>query len=141
MEKNYKSNFYFDNYIIKEMNYYLNTEFEQDSNSEIELDLSFNIETSTSSDDNSGYTEIELKVFEEAEENDYPFCLKTSIVGYFSADDDMKHKDFENMCKYNGVSILFPFLRSAITDITKSANISPLILPLINVKNLVEDEK
>ncbi|HLV09553.1 MAG TPA: hypothetical protein VKY40_05045 [Halanaerobiales bacterium] len=50
----------------------------------------------------------------------------------------MKKDDFDYMCKYNGAAILFPFLRSAITDITKASNVTPLVLPLVNIQKYID---
>ena len=37
----------------------------------------------------------------------------------------------------NAFAILFPYLRSVITDITK-ASLIPIVLPTINIQNLLE---
>lgn len=138
MKKEIESNFYFDNYIIKE----INLEFNQKFNSEdpVDLDFDLNIYTDINSEQKEGWTELDILIWDKAEENNYPFTLKLKIVGFFSADSTMEEEEFSIMCKYNGASILFPFLRSAAADVTKAANITSLTLPLINVKKFIDDE-
>lgn len=36
---------------------------------------------------------------------------------------------------------MFPFLRSAISDLTRVCNIAPVVLPLINITNFIKEEK
>jgi preprotein translocase subunit SecB len=79
-------------------------------------------------------------IWDKAHENNKLFRLEIMIRGIFSADDSVK-EDFTYLCEYNGLSILFPFIRSAIADITEAANVSPLILPLINVENFINKHK
>jgi preprotein translocase subunit SecB len=82
------------------------------------------------------------KVFDNAEANNYPFSLVVSLSGSFVFDGDMDNESFLNFCKASGTSVLFPFLRSAVANITATGNVQPLMLPLINVHNfLMELEK
>ncbi len=71
-----------------------------------------------------------VSLFSKAEENNYPFSLNVEIVGTFESED----KQIENYIP-NAVAILFPYLRTAISNITLTANVPPLILPTINVND------
>ncbi|WFF71989.1 protein-export chaperone SecB [Proteiniclasticum sp. QWL-01] len=66
------------------------------------------------------------------EESDGPFSLKATIVGKFSFKESLTEQQIQNFIKFNGIGTLTPYLRSAITDITKVANVAPMILPYIN---------
>lgn len=68
--------------------------------------------------------------------------LSVRIVGFFSHDGTLRQEQFHHMCEVNGLATLFPFLRSAVADITRITNVGvPLILPLINVAQMLEDVK
>jgi len=138
MKNDIMSNFYFDNYIIKKINLDFNQNFKSEDPVNLEFDLDIN--TSIEQQEHTGWTQLDILIWDQAEKNNYPFTLSMQILGFFSADEDMEADDFLKMCKYNGASILFPFLRSAIADVTKSANITPLTLPLINVKKFIDDK-
>lgn len=73
--------------------------------------------------------------------------LEVSLNGYFrvkidsedGTDDDPEI--IKELCEKNTLSILFPYLRSAVSDISLKANIRPIILPTINIVKLIEDQK
>ncbi|WP_416358930.1 protein-export chaperone SecB [Caldicellulosiruptor danielii] len=80
-------------------------------------------------------------MFGNAEENNFPFSLEISLTGYFRGSENIEREKFIELTKYNGTAILFPYLRSAVSDITKAANINPLILPVINVINFIKEQE
>ncbi|WP_339222608.1 protein-export chaperone SecB [Paenibacillus sp. FSL W7-1332] len=47
----------------------------------------------------------------------------------------------KDLCEQNTLSILFPYLRSAISDISLKANVDPIILPTINIVALINEQK
>lgn len=70
--------------------------------------------------------------------------LEAVLNGYFkvfipeSFEEEERLKD---LCERNTLSILFPYLRSIISDISLKANIDPIILPTINIVALIEAQK
>ena len=70
------------------------------------------------------------------EENPVPFELKVTIIGHFTYDcsnDDMVSDQMKDcIIHQNTVAILFPFLRAIVASLSTSANIPPLILPIMN---------
>ena len=80
-----------------------------------------------------------VDVFKDYIEKGAPFNLQFTIDGYFEIEKGMTDEELAQFCKSSGVPILFPYIRSAVTDITKAANVDPLILPLINVRKIVEE--
>ena len=138
MDKSELSTLSFDHYIINYINFEFNQSFDQEN---VELEVDTKVDTSIDSEINKGITSIEMRLWEEAEEKNKPFSLRIKITGYFSSEAEVESEDFAHLCKYNGSAILFPFLRSAIADLTKTANVPPLVLPLINIKNLVEEKE
>lgn len=138
MDKQILSNFYFDKYYIKSFRFNLNKDFKKEK---VKINIETEILTGIDPDKNVGHTTIKMSIWDEIEKGNKPFSINVSIVGYFSADDNMETDKFTEMCEYNGAAILFPFLRSAVVDITKIANVSPLVLPLINIKKFIREQK
>ena len=96
----------------------------------------FNIkEQSDEKNANEAIITIDCIIFENAIENDYPFTLEITIVGNFEVEGEIEHEDFMRFCELNGTAVLFPYLRGAITNITGSTNLIPLVLPLVNISN------
>ena len=71
-----------------------------------------------------------------AEENNYPFYLKTVLEGEFEIEGD----DIEKF-EINGISLLYPYVRSIISTYTANSNIPTLVLPPINVINYYKNNK
>jgi preprotein translocase subunit SecB len=82
------------------------------------------------------FVSISVSIFNENLSVDSPFYLFISLTGEFQFTDNAD-VDNEFMIDMNAVAILFPYLRSAVTNITSTANIPPLILPTINVSKLL----
>lgn len=80
-------------------------------------------------------------VFDKAKERNYPFSLAISVEGLFSTSENVQRDELFRLGEINGTATLFPFLRSVIADITRTANVDPLILPLVNIYRLVETQK
>ena len=73
---------------------------------------------------------------------DYPFNLDLTMVGYFSSQhSELGYDKFKTLVEKNGVAILFPYLRSIVCDASKMANISPILLPSMNIAKFIEDKQ
>lgn len=75
--------------------------------------------------------------------NNSPFEITVEIVGYFTYNKEQSNETaFEHFLSANAIAILFPYLRNLISDMSlKSNEFPPLILPVINVVQLLEDTK
>ena len=88
---------------------------------------------------NSAYEEEEviIHIFDEAIKNRYPFEMKVVVVGYFSIgvekDNDIAHY------QANAIAILYPYIRAIVSTYTASANVTPLILPTVNVNKFLKN--
>lgn len=70
--------------------------------------------------------------------------LKVSLRGLFEVESSTnleEDTETQELCEKNTLAILFPYLRSSVSDISLKANIDPIILPTINIVALVEDSK
>ncbi len=68
-----------------------------------------------------------------------PFYLLVEILGDFELIGSTENR--EQFAKINATSILFPYVRALITNITANANIPPLILPPMNIVNMIENNE
>ncbi|MCK9526101.1 MAG: protein-export chaperone SecB [Limnochordia bacterium] len=139
MDKHVQSTFRFNGYRVKNIQFYMNEEFEP--RQPIEIDFAIDIEIGLTEDCDKATVILHSRVFEHAVEHDYPFSLAVSIEGLFSSSENVTHDELMELCEINGTATLFPFLRSVVADITRAANVDPLILPLVNVYQLIQTQK
>jgi preprotein translocase subunit SecB len=139
MDKQLVSKFTFNDYNVENIDFTLNNDYS--AKDSIDLDVRFQVEIKLA-ENNIKEAKVILTafIFEECKANDYPFSLTLDIAGYFTYDRDSEatEEDVINVCKLNGTTALFPYLRSSISDITRVANVQPLILPLVNIYKLLE---
>jgi preprotein translocase subunit SecB len=132
------SNLTFTGYRIDKIEYEINPNFQFREPLQVNFSLGASISVQDSEQKTAAIT-LNCNVFENAEQNNYPFTLIISITGGFIFSGDIDEEGFFNFCKTSGTAILFPFLRSAVANITANANMQPLMLPVINVHNFLGD--
>lgn len=72
-------------------------------------------------------------------ENKDIYSLSCSLVGKFEVDGGLSEENVP--LRDNAIAILFPYLRSEITLLTSQPGMSPLVIPPINIKRLLESEE
>lgn len=126
----------FEDYYVEEASYKKNIIFETDNNinitTEFECVINMNNETEAN---------VSLSAYIGDIKANSPFEVVVKIVGNFKYDDeDNNDISFETYLSENAIAILFPYLRSIISDMSAKSNEFPtLILPVINVVKLLED--
>lgn len=128
----------FENYFVKGLKFDINSEFE--STDYLELDIDFNQELELDYEQKKAIIVLECKLFENAIEKNYPFTLNVSLVGFFEFNSDLSEEQIINMLEVNGTAILFPYLRSIITTITSNIGIQPIILPTLNIVDMLRQK-
>lgn len=118
----------FDKYRVKKIEFELN-EFYNEEEVDICLEVSANF--NVSEDKTSLTVEMVFNIFKDAIKMHYPFEMELIIKGYFS----INPEDEGNIDKYQGnaMAILYPYARALVSTYTANANVSPLILPTINI--------
>ncbi|MCD8040224.1 MAG: protein-export chaperone SecB [Clostridia bacterium] len=81
---------------------------------------------------------LSLKV-ESTEDQPKPFDVNVTLVGTFEVEDIVAGSDDEREFIVEGTKILFPYLRAAVTNLTASAYVAPLNLPVITGPIFPED--
>lgn len=75
------------------------------------------------------------------DENPLPFNISITMTGDFSINMDEENESLRQALLHeNAVAIMFPFLRSILASLTTTANVSPLILPIINLADSFKDD-
>lgn len=87
------------------------------------------------------YTQIDLTI-EHSEEHPFPMNLLVSMKALFKLTDLNEaegNKDIEEFLKFQGVHILYPYLRSTVSSLTAISMFPPIVLPIINSRTLFTD--
>lgn len=132
MNKECESKLKFVDYFVSNLKYSINDDFDDENTVKLKINIIPNFKLE---DDNILIVELTCLLFEKGEE--YPFYLELTLVGTFEFNNSTE-KEIENYKKVNTVSILFPYVRAIISNITTLMNVNPVILPTINVVNLIE---
>ena len=75
---------------------------------------------------------------ESTEKEPKPFDINATLVGVFEVSDLRNDKEERNFV-VEGTKIIYPYLRSAVTNLTANAFIAPLNLPVISGPIFPED--
>lgn len=79
---------------------------------------------------------VSLRIFG-TKTDEYEIDIRAS--GFFNV--EQSEFDAETLIHQNAVAIIFPYLRSEVTLLTAQPGVDPVVLPPINVVQLVEDAK
>lgn len=117
----------FERYIVKKIVFETNEKY---INKNEEIELPFEFDTNTIIKDDKMEIELGTTIFQNAEENDYPFEMEVKLKGYFGVENAQSDiKFFEK----NAIAILFPYLRALVSTYTVNANVAPILLPAMNI--------
>lgn len=86
--------------------------------------------------DNDGAYRVSLAV-QVCREDEFELSIR--ITGYFEIDENDPNK--EVLLEKNAVAILFPFLRAEITLLTAQPEMTPIVMPAINITALFDNAK
>ncbi len=101
------------------------------------VDIDFNIHHKVVRNMPDAYVTLRMNIFPDAAANNYPFSFSISATGHFQIDGD-DSEEANNFLNVNAVAILFPYLRALVTTYTANANVTPLILPPVNIAKMLE---
>lgn len=91
-------------------------------------------------DTTSDYSvQLTLELFEDNGEESAVQIL-ARLIGIFHIEADTEAQ-FNHLLRYNTLAMMMPYVRSQITLLTSQPGISPLILPPIDIKKLIDGEE
>lgn len=125
-------------YSLREINFSKNDYFK---GGKVNLDLKIS-KNSTYIDNKRVRMNLNVKLFSDVVDNNYPFTLAFVISGLFqyreiNIEVDNNRELIEKMM----IDILYPYIRTIVTSILTTANMPPLFLPTINVNQLIKNNK
>ena len=136
--KNVKSSLKFNNYIVDTIEFNTNFEF---SGKDKDKDIDFDIDSDCYFEENNFVIALDLTIFPESKERDYPFTMRVKIVGLFEVDPQINEETKKDFAERNSIAILFPYVRALVSVYSLNANIGNLILPPINVVKYLENKR
>lgn len=104
---------------------------------EVDIDFGVSAHYHISDDGEEMIVVLNTKIFEPKEGKVYPFRMSVEIEGYFKSNFEDKEQEIGQYGK-NAVAILFPYVRALVSTFTANANVTPLILPTVNVNKLLD---
>ncbi|QNE69095.1 protein-export chaperone SecB [Fusobacterium hwasookii] len=119
----------FNGYRVENINYNYNNKFQIDEENNIIPEFGFAL---IKSPDNPKEYNVVIG-FSYTDKQNQPFVMEAVIRGFFEVGDDKS----ENIL-FNAFGILFPYVRSLISDMTRYS-ITPIIIPTINIVNEIEN--
>lgn len=136
--ENIESDYHFDGYKINKISFALNPDFDGDK---VNVKLNFRVRTKLFNDLSKGYLELTADINTDTDlkqEKYEAFTASVTVTGTFrNTNPPHSRKDFVSFLRLNGTATLMPFLRAAIADVTRIANIPPCVIPLINVYKMI----
>lgn len=127
----------FDGYEIKELSFKLKPSVENNENEDTH---SYSPVFNRQIEGNEmGDCQVTLSVSVGYEEEDtLPFSAFVSLTGKFTVTEIDRARE---IMEVNGTAILFPYLRAVMSQLTIAANISPIILPTVNLVKMLDKNR
>lgn len=132
-----KSSLSLKNYIVKKMNFSINENFDFNQNTAIRINPEFTRNITKIDSDNVA---VNLIFCIDNVNGDMPFSMEIDIEGLFHLE-NWEHPDLMTLIRSNAVAILFPYLRTIVSMLTANANISPYMLPVMNIAAMFEHKE
>ena len=125
------------NYIVKTINFSINEDFEFPEDEPVQINPTFQRDIHKIDDDN---VVVSLIFSINNDNNDMPFSVFADIKGAFHLE-NWEQPEQLPLITSNAVAILFPYLRTLVSMVTANANITPYVLPVMNIAAMFEQSK
>ena len=146
-QRSIKSDFQFLSYKIDEINFHVKNNvnaliytYSEDTNIEMNFAVR-DIVKSTSDNRTQCMCGLDIRIVIKDGSSNEIAQGEFGIEGVFLVDGTLENEKEENIVKFQFPTILFPYLRSAVTNILASAGFGSIIFPLINVHNLIANQQ
>ena len=123
------------NYIVKSLAFSINEDFKLNQSDQIIINPEFERKI-RKIDENNALINLIFTVKKNG--SLLPFSIEVDIEGLFQMD-RWEQPENVSIMTTNTVAILFPYLRTIVSMVTANANISPYIIPVMNITALFED--
>ncbi|MEJ7541790.1 protein-export chaperone SecB [Staphylococcus intermedius] len=122
----------FINYVVDAMYYKTNPHFDAENNKEIFINEEIFADIDIDNEKNVAIVTLKAEL---VETNEVPFSFEASIVGYFEFNlEESDGNSFKDFLETNAIAILFPYLRSIVSELTGKSNRFPSYnMPVRNI--------
>lgn len=131
----------FDSYRVDKIIYQINYNFVMPEANIVNNDLDFNINVDLDRDHNIAVVTLGCIINNNFESANKPLYLEVVLQGIFTFESDIEEKFLENLLTTNAVAIIFPYMRAIVGNISVNSGIPPIILPIMNVVELLKQQK
>lgn len=132
-----ESKLHFIGYDVNNIQFHLNDEVKDIR--EFSISPSFSREI-IELDNNTYDVKLSLNI-SSTEDNPVLFNLDIMMTGHFVLDDQSGDESFRSrLIEKNTVAIMYPFLRSIAASVTSAANLTSMLLPVINLAASFEED-
>lgn len=125
-----KSAFQFRNPVLTELEYGVNNDFFNPSNSEQQVDIQIEVQVNRNSDVSEAEVLLRFKLGDKDDKN--PFYVIATEKADFRWEDGLKDETVEQLLNQNAPSLLLSYLRPIITQITAASPYDAFNIPFIN---------
>lgn len=120
---------------LSEAHFALNDQYKQEKNKPIEITNSIEI------DHKQTDKVVKVRVSVSSDSENQPFRFSVAWEGSFDFKEIPANEDMERIVHINCASIIFPYARETIADLTRRASILPFNMPPFNFVALYEEIK
>jgi len=125
----------FKRYLINSIDFKYNPEY---TGGKANMDIEFG--HSVAVKNSEARVSLKCMLFRKAKKEEKPFHLEVHMTGIFEFQTELEGEELNNVLRHQGINILFPYLRAVISNITGNTGLPPIILPLLNVNQLIKNQ-
>ncbi len=125
----------FKRYLVNSIDFKYNPEY-TGGKANIDIDFGHSIAVKN----NEARVSLRCMLFRKAKKEEKPFHLEVHMTGIFEFQTELEGEKLNSILRQQAINILFPYLRALISNITGNTGLPPIILPLINVNQLIQNQ-
>ncbi len=138
MNPDSKASLQFRDYFVENINF--DRPLGHISDGKLNLSTDFTHKSQLNEEENQARVVLGVNIYPEKEEDLFSISLK--LVGFFDIEvAELEKDEIQQLITLNATAILFPYLRSLVSQITMAANLpEPIILPTMNIGRMIEQQ-
>jgi len=125
----------FKRYLVNSIDFKYNPEY---TGGKAKMDVDFGHAVAVKN--NEARVSLRCMLFRKAKKEEKPFHLEVHMTGIFEFQTELEGEELNSIIRQQAINILFPYLRALISNITGNTGLPPIILPLINVNQLIQNQ-
>ena len=125
----------FKRYLVNSIDFKYNPEY---TGGKAKMDVDFGHAVAVKN--NEARVSLRCMLFRKAKKEEKPFHLEVHMTGIFEFQTELEGEELNSILRQQAINILFPYLRALISNITGNTGLPPIILPLINVNQLIQNQ-